>query len=170
MNKRHLLGGTLGSRAGLALLICLLGGCGKEVYRGEPATDDCFPVKGRVFFEGKPCKNATVRLHPLDPDRKVVIPAKLSAKHQPTPAISPRADVEESGEFVLTTFDTFDGAPEGKYAVTISWKDPDGRGGDDSDHYPELLPKRYQDPAQSGLVVEIKPEDENVLPDFQLTP
>ncbi|HEY3965857.1 MAG TPA: hypothetical protein VGM05_14960 [Planctomycetaceae bacterium] len=156
--------------AGWMLLAFLLAGCREDVYRGEPPSEECFPVQGRVFFDGKPCKNATVRLHPLDPSRVTKSAVKLSGKERPAQAISPRGDVDETGEFRLTTFETYDGAPEGKYAVTISWKDPENRGGDDSNRFPELLPTRYQNPATSGLLVEITPEDEIVLKDFQLVP
>ncbi|MBI3862304.1 MAG: hypothetical protein HY290_10455 [Planctomycetia bacterium] len=129
-------------------------------------------MRGRVFFDGKPCTNAVVRLHPLDRPAEGPLPVKVSAKAKGPQFISPRGDVDEKGEFQLTTFDTFDGAPEGRYAVTISWKDPEGRGGDDSDKYPELLPARFQDSRLSGLSVTIDPgdSDEIVLADFQLNP
>jgi hypothetical protein len=67
-----------------------------------------------------------------------------------------RADAmtESDGSFVLSTYRAFDGAPVGKYQVTVVQRRPlftqEGKPG------PNLLPPRYADAKTSGLEVEVK--------------
>jgi len=63
------------------------------------------PVEGKVLGQdGKPLERATVVLHPTD----------TSAKFP-----KPRGTTDAQGLFQLSTYDTADGAPVGKYKVTI---------------------------------------------------
>lgn len=116
-----------------------------------------FPVRGQVFYQGKPTPEALVIFYPLnDPDPQ---------------APRPIARVSKDGSFSPTTYKTNDGAPAGEYAVTVSWvierdnqdlpkelqKDPQN-----------LLPDRYSKAETSGLRVEIK-KGSNELAPFQLT-
>jgi 3',5'-cyclic AMP phosphodiesterase CpdA len=98
------------------------------------------PVKGRVFLEGKPIPNAQVVFHYLDEKNKKVIRAGDGY-------------VEEDGTFQLTSYKAFDGAPVGKYAVTLTWRDPFySQTGAIS---PNRLPEKYASIDTSGLRVEV---------------
>src|ERR1700738_2625035 len=111
-----------------------------------------FPVQGQVFVEGKPAHRAIVWFHPVDP----VEPGSPR----------PRGVVDQAGEFRMGTYDSKDCVPVGKYRVAISWTGPVKSGDEDG---PSLIPRRYQDPAKSGIpVVEVQSES-TTLPAFQLT-
>ena len=117
----------------------------------EPALN---PVRGKVFYKGKPAAQAVVWFHPE---------AKAEAKSP-----RPHATVESDGSFQVSTHKTHDGAPAGRYRVTVIWTAPGKFSSDDAG--PSRLPARYSDPKHSGLpVVEIK-EGSNDLPPFQLSP
>lgn len=117
----------------------------------DPRFKPVHPVRGEVTFEGKPAAGAAVTLHPLN------VP-----EH---PWTKPSAEVNEAGEFVVSTYKAEDGAPAGTYAVTIVWL-PKGFAGPLEKG--NKLPARYADKETSGLTVEILPQ-ENVLPAFTLT-
>jgi hypothetical protein len=128
-----------------ALLSLASLGCGK------PASDfGMVPVKGKLLVDGQPAEHAAVVLHRLDMD--------VFEK----PAGTAGAD----GEFQLTTLKANDGAFPGEYAVTVSWAKPLTQSSD-PDYGPELLPKKYQDPARSELKVTIS-EGETELPPIEI--
>jgi hypothetical protein len=137
--------------AAAALLGGVLAVTGLSCRRNEGSQVPLHPVQGQVFFKGKAPHRAVVWFHPLGPSDFRGAP--------------PRGVVAEDGSFQMSTFKTHDGAPVGHYRVTISWK----KVGAADEEGPELLPARYQHPANTELpTVEIK-EGENVLPPFQLT-
>ena len=108
-----------------------------------------YPVAGKVLFNGQPAERAMVVFHPL-------------GANDPR-ALRPLATVAADGTFRLTTYTTGDGAPEGEYAVTITWpggpppKDPD-------DPPPDRLKGRYANPAKSPWKVTVKPGPNEVEP------
>jgi hypothetical protein len=129
----------------LAAALLSLAGCS----RGNELP--VFPVRGTVFYKGKPAHRAIVWFHPE---------GKTDLK-----AHKPRAVVEPDGSFQISTYRTHDGAPAGRYRVSIYWR-AQGKVGDDEGE--SLLPARYGDPQTSGLPpVEVK-EGSNELPPFQL--
>lgn len=95
-----------------------------------------FPVKGKVFFDGTPAAGAQVVFHYVDPATKKT--GRLAD-----------AFAEPDGTFVLTTYNAFDGAPSGDYAVTViqrqPWLDAQGKPGR------SLLPDRYAKPETTDL-------------------
>jgi hypothetical protein len=125
----------------ILILILLCTSCG-DAQRPHPA-------RGQVMFRNKPAEGAVVTLVPAD------------AK-----GARPAGVVAPDGSFRLSTRGTFDGAPVGKYAVTIFYLSPETKK-DDQNAGPDLLQGRYRDPATTPLKVEIKPED-NVLEPFLL--
>jgi hypothetical protein len=131
--------------AGLLCLICcasmLLGCTGKPGPRVRPT----FPVRGQVFYEGRPVARALVVLHPR--------PALDD------PPVLSFARTETYGSFQISTYKPNDGAPAGKYAVAII-KEDDQEG-------VHLLPSNYASPDTSGFTVEVREED-NTLPPFRL--
>jgi hypothetical protein len=67
-----------------------------------------YPVTGQLFAGGKPAHGAKVFFFPAEE------PKDPRAK-------CPVAEVDEQGNFALTTYDTADGAPAGEYAVCFMW-------------------------------------------------
>jgi hypothetical protein len=129
----------------LILVITSLAGCG-------PSRPPLYAAKGTVHFDGKPAANAVVWLHPVEKE-------ELGGPR-------PHATVGPDGSFELSTYNTGDGAHEGKYRVSVLWYKAPERGDDQGK---SLLPARYAHPKESGLpIVEIKPEPTQ-LPPLNLT-
>src|SRR5437016_3167193 len=85
----------------MAVLVLGSAGCSKA---DRPPV---YAVKGRVLLRGKPTTNALVTFHPV---------ADAGAD-----AIRPVGHVDNEGNFTLTTYAAGDGAPEGRYQVTVVW-------------------------------------------------
>jgi hypothetical protein len=95
-------------------------------------------VQGQVFLEERPAHRAVVWFHPV---------------------------VDQQGSFTMGTYQSDDGAPAGRYRVTVYWRTL-AKSGDEAGE--SLIPYRYMDPAQSGLPeVEID-QDPITLPAFRL--
>jgi hypothetical protein len=109
-----------------------------------------YPVSGKVLFQGRPAQGAVVQFHPQEGTDTT---------------LAPRGEVDADGTFRLTTYQHQDGAPAGRYAVTVFWGVP-SKGGDQFDRV--LVPQRYLNPATSGLTAEV-PNRAIDLPPFQLT-
>jgi hypothetical protein len=90
------------------------------------------PVRGQAFFEGTPMPGAVVTLTGIGEANKTVKVGGI---------------VQADGSFALTTRKANDGAPEGEYAVTVTWREKlrDGKPG------ASLLPARYGKADQSEL-------------------
>jgi hypothetical protein len=142
------------TRPGVWLAAALLLAAGACSGGGERPV---YPVRGKVFAKGgKPAHRAIVWLHP---EAKSTSESKSQLPH---------GVVEQDGSFQLSTYGKDDGAPPGRYRVTVIWTAPGKFSGDDTGK--SLLPARYSNPQLSGLpVVEIK-EGPNELPPFELTP
>ncbi len=123
----------------LLLALTAVSGCGQPPQ--DVPTVDLHPFSGIINVNGKPADGAMVSLHPLDNSALGVV--------------TPNGITDESGLFFLTTYTNADGAPEGKYKVTVSWCDVVGGSSSDPDYGPEKLPRRYQDKDASGLEVEV---------------
>jgi len=86
---------------GGAMLVALL----TTACSDEPRRAPTFPVTGKIAYANKSLEHATIVFHAIgesDPN----VPR-------------PHAKVEADGTFKLTTYDGGDGAPKGKYKVTI---------------------------------------------------
>ena len=77
----------------------------------------------------------------------------------------PVAYAEGDGSFVPTTYDSADGAPAGRYAVTVEWRRPPSN--EDALPSANLLPARYAKAATTPLKIQIR-EGENNLETFQV--
>lgn len=121
MNARHL------------LLLLLAPGFG-TLASCEPAEKrlPTYPVTGSVAFaDKKPAANATVVFHPTDP----------------AITVRPRGKVGADGSFQLTSYDGNDGAPAGKYRVTVElWL-----AGRPDEGPSNRLPEKFAKPESSGL-------------------
>jgi len=134
----------------LSLLTLILIGCAeKPKLKLKPV----FPVNGSAFVGGKPATGAAIVLHLLP----------LGGKTD----IRSRGKVDENGKFVLTTYNTNDGAPEGEYVVTVYWPGKSARPLQDDELPPDQLGGRYSDPAKSKIKIHIK-APETTLESFQL--
>jgi len=111
-----------------------------------------YPVTGKVFFNGRPAEGAIVSFVSRDPSD----PA----------ARRPGGQVAPDGSFRLSTYASFDGAPAGQYAVTISYPSPEQKENGENAG-PDLLQGRYADPKTTPLVADVK-RGENHLEPFQL--
>jgi hypothetical protein len=109
-----------------------------------------YPVRGKVLFEGAPAVGARVQFHPEN-----------QSAEQP---FAPVGEVDKDGTFRLTTYSHEDGAPAGRYTVTVLWGKP-SKGGDGYDQI--WVPERYLSPATSKLTADV-PEQETELPPFHL--
>jgi len=131
---------------GLAVIIATLASCGGADPRPPQ------PVRGQVFFRNAPAAGATVTFVPRD-----------TAEPRP---VRPTATVDRDGTFRLTTRLAHDGAPTGRYAVTIVFPSAE-RKIDDENAGPDLLKGRYRDPRTTPLEVEVR-SGENLLEPFRL--
>ncbi len=122
------------------LLSMLTFGCGGAEPADLPKVA-LFPFGGVVKVNGKPISGAQVTLHPSNDSTLGIV--------------NPNGITDESGLFTLTTYQPADGAPEGKYLVTVSWAEVKNANSSDPEYGPEKLPRRYQDKALSGLSLEV---------------
>ena len=118
-------------------------GCSSRVDKWAAKRPKTYPAKGRVLWDGKPEEGIVVSLE--------------SKVHK----VSASAITDSTGAFKLKTFKTGDGAVAGEHTVRLEKrivKDPS------AEVVVEIfvLPKKYADPATSGLtatVVEKGPND-----------
>ena len=115
------------------------------------AADPPQPVRGKVLFQGKPAPGAVVT---------------LVSRSGGAPAKQYSGVVGQDGTFKISGRGTFDGAPAGRYGVTIfdpsAEKQVDGQNAG-----PDLLKGKYADSKTTPLKVEVKP-GENELEPFHL--
>jgi hypothetical protein len=128
---------------GLAVAV-LLSGCG-----GKPARPPLYPVSGRVVVDSKPAAGVLVGLHP---EGNTGLTAQRSY-----------GETKADGSFDVTTFNPGDGAPAGKYRVTLIWA-PSVPGGDPQ---PDRLQGRYSNPERPFATIRVEPGP-NRLESFQV--
>ncbi|QDV32479.1 carboxypeptidase-like regulatory domain-containing protein [Tautonia plasticadhaerens] len=150
--------------AGIGLLAAmLLAGCGEGPGAGRLAV---FPAGGSVLVRGEPAEGARVMLHPADPGVAAA-------------GLFPHSTADASGAFALTTYEAGDGAPAGRYRVSVTRPDPgfvpktpeQREAVALGEPAPDLLRGRYADPSRSGLEAEIVADGDGsatVLPTFDL--
>ena len=124
---------------------CLLAGswCAAAVVvlsgMGCGSADDvrCAQVHGQVLMAGKPLAEAMVVFHSLD--------------SLPADAPKPLAYCDAEGRFALTTLRAGDGAPPGRYAVTVELREARQIGEELVRDGRNLLPPQYADPQRTPL-------------------
>ena len=134
-------------RAGKALAVAALALCVSAC--GGKQRLPVFPVRGKVFFQGKPAAGAVVVLNRV-------------GQTDPT-AVLPQGTVGTDGTFQVSTYGKNDGAPAGDYAVSFVWLLTNSK--TESEWTP--LPRRYMVPGQSGVRVTVN-EKVNELQPLQL--
>jgi len=95
-NHRRVVAGLLMMLAG-----AIAAGCREATLRVP-----LHPTTGRILVDGKPAQGVEVRLHPA---------GELGS----IDALTPFAATGEDGGFTLGTYAMEDGAPEGRYRVTL---------------------------------------------------
>jgi hypothetical protein len=122
---------------GLFLALAVLAvGCGQGTEAPPIAVH---PAQGKITFKGQPTHGAMVTLHP-----------KTAAADVP----NPRATVDKTGAFKLSTFAAGDGAPEGDYVLTVFWYKPIQNGPDVSPG-PNVIPVKYTKPETTNIEIKI---------------
>lgn len=131
----------------LALIVMAIG-CGQGEVAPSVAVH---PAQGKITFKGQPTHGATVTLHPKTPTADIPVP---------------RATVDKTGAFKISTFAPGDGAPEGEYALTVFWYKPIGTGLDVTPG-PNVIPVKYTKPESTNIVIKIA-AGQNDIPTIQL--
>jgi hypothetical protein len=122
---------------GLFLALAVLAvGCGQGTEAPPVAVH---PAQGKITFKGQPTHGAMVTLHP---------------KTATTDLPKPRATVDRTGAFKLSTFAAGDGAPEGDYVLTVFWYKPIQNGPDVSPG-PNVIPVKYTKPETTNIEIKI---------------
>jgi hypothetical protein len=131
--------------------------CGRSKIPEIQGKLPVFPVKGKLLLDGKPLANANLVFHPTTP-----LPKDASQ-------ILPHGRTSEDGGFALTTYSDNDGAPAGKYRVTVSYRGTHQNLRTNEE--PDLMPPPYRNPRTSVLRTEVQ-EGDNDLPalEIKLTP
>jgi hypothetical protein len=146
-----------GFLASVPLALALLTGCGRD--KNVPGRPPVYPASGQVVYKGQPLEGAFVSFTPTD---------------GLTHGASGRTDAQ--GRFTLTTFDPGDGAPAGRYRVTVTKAkaiitpdpvDPEARPPLKVEQK-HLVPAKYSAPEKSGLEAEVTQSGENEFR-FELT-
>jgi hypothetical protein len=129
--------------AWLAPVLTLAAGCGGGETRVER-----FPASGMVRVDGKPAGGVQVMLHPADGIGDL-------------DALKPTATSDAEGAFQVGTYGKGDGAPAGRYKVTLYLPASPPTGSNSPD---DLLGGRYLDPATSPLEATIGAEQNRLGP------
>jgi hypothetical protein len=114
-----------------------------------------YPVYGKVLYKGEPAVGATVTFVPK---------GQRDVLHEQTP----QGVVEEDGSFTLAG-PLGQGAVPGEYVVLVEWKEGAGkkRGRAPALTAPDLLKKKYLNPAKPLLTSTVEPKS-NVLAPFEV--
>jgi hypothetical protein len=132
-------------RVARALLAAAVLGLPAGCSRGDRVP--LHPASGQVLVGGQPAPGVEVRLVPADrPDNP--------------DALRPFARTGDDGRFRLGTYDPEDGAPEGRYKVTLFWSErPPG-----PEPPKDRLGGRYASPEKTDLEVTIRRGDNRLDP------
>jgi hypothetical protein len=136
-SRKHLSAALLGG------LMLSLTACSRSDHK------PVYPVTGTVLCKAKPAEGAQVVFVPLD----------NAEPKMPRPG----AQVRKNGSFRLSTYRSYDGAPAGRYAVTIVYPSPEQKVNDEN-MGPDLLGGRFADPKTTPLRAEVKQEATNLEP------
>jgi hypothetical protein len=125
--------------------VTLLTGCGRAKEPWETA----YPVSGVVTYKGKPVADAELSFFPEDPSYPE--------------SVRPRAKSDAEGKFNVWTYEQGDGAPAGKYKVTVVHFEL-GLSKDTVITRPNDLPAKYSRLDSTDLVVEVSSQDTALSP------
>jgi len=135
MNRSTRFAAPLMASAAVAFALCQ--GCGEK--RPDGPRVPTFPVVGQIIVDGKPPDYLSVNLEPQF-EKAAVIPASA-------------AFTDKDGKFTVSTFETGDGAPPGKYKLTFMWGQINLLSGQYGG--PDKLKGRYKKAADSKIEVTV---------------
>ena len=142
--RSHRFGCTLSAVCFLFVLSIM--GCGKK---GIPT----YEVHGTFKYRGtdETLPGTRVELRPENP---------IDQEHR----VSTIGTVQEDGTILFTTFQSDDGAIEGKHQVMLIEPPlPEGWDMDTQGPPPRKIPRKYKSFASSGLIIDVTPDGENRL-------
>ncbi len=94
----------------LAIFVGLiLAGCSSGELPGGPRLETT-PVSGIIHVDGAPAEFIEVECHPAPDSTGIKYPILTTT--------------DKDGMFVLTTYESSDGLPEGNYTLTFKWLEP----------------------------------------------
>lgn len=140
------------SSFGLSLILTglsMCSGCGSS----GPARIETFPVKGKITVDGQPVENLAIFCN------------RLSEADAENPTES-QCFTEKDGSFLIGTYESKDGVPEGEYALTFrlgEWN-AFSRG-----YEGDKLNGRYTDPKESVAKFTVKKGQPTDLGEIKLT-
>lgn len=106
------------------------------------------PVSGQVRVDGMPAAGAIIVLHPVAGS----VPAEAET-------LRPTGTCDREGRFAVGTWELADGAPRGRWSVTVEWYVARAAGADadpeSADSEVDRLGGRYADPADTPLSIEV---------------
>jgi hypothetical protein len=144
------------SKTAARLLSLVAIACAVGCSRADSDREQVYPVTGKVTVGGQAAAGAEVSFFGATPELKgpgTVLPAGTT---------------DEYGEFQLRSYEPGDGAPAGKFNVTIFWPEPIPEGADEGMFQPkDRLMGRYLDAESPGLSAEV-PVGGGELPALEL--
>ncbi|MBN1851130.1 MAG: hypothetical protein JW829_00340 [Pirellulales bacterium] len=115
-----------------------------------------YPVHGTVTVDGRPAEGVEI----------VFFGATEDLKGKGT--VAPYGTTDENGVYHLRSYDPGDGAPAGKFKVSIIWPEPTPPGAaEETMQRIDRFKSRYANPEKSGLTAEV-PEGGGEIPPFKL--
>jgi hypothetical protein len=123
------------------ILFLLAAGCSRII----PGRQAVYPVSGELFVRGQAAAGAVIRLYAIN---------DLFLER-----LCPHAVVEQDGSFRLTTYNSDDGAPDGDYALTVTWPAPPKPGQEEG---PDRFNGRFANRHQPVRKITVSPGS-NVL-------
>lgn len=133
----------------LIVVVCAAAGC-QDTSTATPV----HPVSGAVHWHGQPASQMLVVFHPQSD----------SSPAGESPSSRSYAKTDANGNFSLTTREPQDGAPAGKYAITLIWPPSES---EEAQGLQDKLGGRYANPQQSRLRFEVQP-GANTVPAIEL--
>lgn len=133
-----------------AVALCLAAlsvGCGSR-YPTGPQKQATVPATGIVTYQGKAVPNASVIFQSLD--------GKVSA----------HGSTDAAGTFTLSTYGNQDGAPPGRYKVTVAAGmakevEPGVLAPEPPGGFKSPVPAKYANPSTTDIVLEVKEQGRN---------
>ncbi len=126
-------------------LLCTAVGCSKAE---KPFTKSTVKVKGTITVDGQP------------PETPIQLEFRSEQIPDPDHPSSSTASTGTDGSFEVSTYDTGDGVPEGKYALVATWMKFDALSNQFKE--PDKLGGKYDAINESPKHFEVKPGDEPI--------
>ena len=104
-----------------------------------------YPVSGRITVDGAPAEGAILTFFGQEEG--------LKGRRVPVPM----ATADENGHFEVRSYGANDGAPAGKFKVTVAWPEPRPEGADEEFYEaPDRLGGKYAHPRETPFEVTIE--------------